>query len=219
MLKTTRPLIACVAILASAGFLSGCTDADPTPAPTVSVDPSAVSSDYEIDEDGSIAPGEGVTIGTTVPTYFTDSTGTWKIELTIHGIEQGVEEDLSVITSSNTDLTGLVPYYTTVTATISTPDETAAGKSIGTLFSYVTDEAVLAPRLVSINGAFPACTGSDSFPATDGTTEQTITFCQVSLSTPADPVVQVNWQPSDTPYNADDGKPVFFRAIEESPAE
>lgn len=199
--------------------LAGCTSPEPEPSPTESVDPRAVSSDFEVDDDGLVMPGSGVTVGTTVPTLFADSAGSWDIDLTITEITEGDPADLSVVTASSTDLTGLVPYYTTITVTVTGDTEGIAGKTLGGLFSYTTEAGALAPRLVSINGAFPACTGSDAFPAApaaDATPDvveksKTITFCQVSLGSASDPVDQVNWQPVDTQYSAEDGNPVFFR--------
>lgn len=212
---------AIAATLVLGGVLVGCTSTpEPEPTPTATVDPRAVSSDFEVDGDGFVMPGSGVTVGTTVPTFFTDSAGTWGIDLTITKITEGDPADLSVITAASTDLAGLVPYYTTIEVTVTGDTEGIAGKTLGGLFSYTTEAGALAPRLVSINGAFPACTGSDAFPAApaaDATPEvieksKTITFCQVSLGSATDPVDQVNWQPVDTAYSAEDGNPVFFRA-------
>lgn len=198
--------------------LSGCTgQAEPEPTPSQTVDPRAVSAEFDLTSDGYVSPGSGVTVGTTVPTFFLDSSGEWDISLTVDSITKGDPADLSVIQDASGDLTGLVPYYTTITATLTGGEGDISGKSIGTLFTYVTEGGASAPRLVSINGAFPACEGSDAFPAQpaaetpEAEAAKTITFCQVSLSSDTDPVDQVNWQPQDTPYSADDGKPVFFR--------
>lgn len=211
-----RRLLKAGAIAALAAItLSGCSllEGGAKPSPSESADPRAVSSKVTLNDQGFVTPGSGVTVGTTVPTFFLDSSGKWSIDLTIDKIVEGKVEDMSVIQGSSTDLTGLVPYYTTITAKVTKSEGDVTNKSLGTLFGYVTKSGAKAPRLVSINGVFPACTGSDAFPApAAGSTEPTsITFCQVSLGTPGDPVDQVNWHPDDTPYNSDDGKPVFFR--------
>lgn len=200
--------------------LSGCSmPGGPRTSASPSADPRAVSSTFERDADGYVAPGSGVTVGTTVPTLFVDSSGTWKADLTIDSIVEGKKEDLSVVQSSSTDLSAFLPYYTTITVKITGGDASAAGKSVGDMFSYETHSGAQAPRLISINGVFPACTGSDTFPAqpdasasqADKDKARTITFCQVSLAPASDAVDQVNWHPDDTPYNTEDGKPVFFR--------
>lgn len=218
----SRRLIRASALAALAALtLSGCSllSPNPEPSPSATVDPRAVSPDFSLTEDGFVEPGSGVTVGTTVPTFFLDSSGQWSVDLTIDKIVEGDAEDMSVIQDSSADLTGLVPYYTTITLTLTESEGNVAGKSVGTLFSYVTESGASAPRLVSINGVFPACTGSDTFSAQpdeladpqEREKARTITFCQVSLGTPEDPVDQVNWHPDDTPYNSDDGEPVFFR--------
>lgn len=210
MPKTRKRVAKLLAGAVALTFLAGCSA--PNPEPTPSVDPRAVSEKVALGSDGYAKAGSGVAIPATVPTYFSTDAGVWKMDLTVESITPGVTEDLKPL-SDVIETKGVVPYYVHIVAEVTAIPNGASlsGITVASDISYTTASGISAPSLVSASGVFPDCDGSATF--RDSTK---LVFCQVALSTPSDPVDQVNWHPADTAYDKDSGSPIFFRPLSEN---